>query len=103
MRERGDDGVPRVQHLEAAAKRGSVHAIKALTPPPFPDALGYLYGWALALVGRSGASMEGPAPLSYATIDAWARLTDEAPSPEDVNALLVLDTVMRHPDTTTED
>lgn len=41
--------------------------------------------------------MNGFAPLSYATIAAWAELTGASPSAEDVRALMLLDAVLSSP------
>lgn len=94
----GEDGVPRRDHLEASAAKGNAHAIAALAGPEFPEALGYLYDWLQQLVGRSGADLNGTAPLAYGTIAAWAALTDQWPTPYEVEALLTLDAVVRHPE-----
>jgi len=59
----------------------------------------YLMEWAYALCGRSGATMAGIAPLGYSTIAEWARLMNLDPSPLEVQALLVLDAVIRNPET----
>lgn len=36
-------------------------------------------------------------PLSWATLDAWARLTDTEIRPHEARALITLDTVMCYP------
>jgi hypothetical protein len=41
--------------------------------------------------------MSGFAPLSWATVDAWARWTGNFPDHEDIDALFVLDAVMLNP------
>jgi hypothetical protein len=46
---------------------------------------------------RSGVDMNGPAPLSYATIESWSRLTGTKVEPHEVEALITLDSVMRNP------
>lgn len=61
--------------------------------------MAYLYEWALALHGRSGADMGGVSLLSYGTIADWARLTDTWPQPHEVEALLQIDLAMRFPGT----
>lgn len=94
----GEDGVTRRSHLEVAASRGNAKAIAALEGPPYPEPLRYLHGWAMELVGRSGADMNGLAPISYGTIADWARLTGRAPAPHEIRALLRLDAAMRRPD-----
>jgi hypothetical protein len=41
--------------------------------------------------------MNGFAPLSWATLDAWARLTGNVPDQEDIDSLFLLDSVMLFP------
>lgn len=85
-------------HLEAAARSGSVTARKELeSPVEYPDALRYLHEWILELYGRSGLGMSGYAPLSYSEIMAWALLTGRLVAPWEVDALIQLDAVLRHP------
>lgn len=47
--------------------------------------------------------MHGAEGLSYADIDAWARLTGRAPEPCEVEALFQLDVAMRFPRDLTEE
>ena len=42
--------------------------------------------------------MAGFAPLSWATVDAWARRTGAEPDADDIDALFALDAVLLHPD-----
>jgi hypothetical protein len=49
------------------------------------------------LHGRSGVGMSGPAPLSYSTIADWSRLKGVVILPEEIDALLLLDSVMLFP------
>lgn len=88
------DGVPQRTHLEFRARKGSVEAQLALQGPECPESLAYLLTWARQLHGKSGVGMNGFSPLSWSTIDAWARWTGNVPDPEDVDALFMLDTVM---------
>jgi len=99
---KGEDGATRRAHLEAAARRGSQAAVNALEGPDAPDSVLYLMEWAYALCGRSGATMGGMAPLSFTTIRDWATLMDIHVSPLEVQALLVLDAVIRNPEPDTE-
>lgn len=88
-------------HLKKLAKHGDPLAsrrINEANAPPFPEALLYLHTWIYALHGRSGVGMNGFAPLSYVTIDAWSRLTGARPDAEDVDALIRLDAVLLNPD-----
>lgn len=41
--------------------------------------------------------MSGFAPLSWSSLDAWARWTGANPDAEDVDALFILDSVMLNP------
>ncbi len=88
---------PRVL-LEVRAAQGSVSALKALTPPSYPESLGYLLEWSHELVGRSGEGMGGASPLSWPSLDAWADRTGRNPSRDECHALMQLDTAFRHPE-----
>jgi hypothetical protein len=81
--------------LEAAAEKGNEDAQKELQGPPLPPCVAYLYEWAMGLFGRSGIGMEGVAPLTFTTIESWARLTDRNLEPHEVEALLEIDLAMR--------
>ncbi len=75
-------------------KAGAYYA-KQLHGPETPRALAYLREWLYQLVGRSGVGMSGANPLSYGTIADWSRLTGNRPTPDEVEALLYLDAVLR--------
>jgi len=85
------EGVAQREHWEASARGGSAVARAQLNAPPFPEELDYLWEWAWALHGRSGAHMGGMAPLSYGTIADWSRLTGTVIDPLEVEALIQLD------------
>ncbi len=93
-----DGNTPR-SALEELARRGRPDAIETLEGKDFPVDLGYLYEWSIALVGRSGAGMGGLFPLSYSEIQAWSRMTGNRPDPQEVDALITLDSILRNPDT----
>lgn len=93
-----DDGTTAREHLQAAAARGNASAQADLDAHPYPELLLYLVGWAQELVGRSGVGMSGLAPLSYREVEAWSRLTGHRPSAGEVEALMALDSVLRHPE-----
>lgn len=93
--QRADDGATLREHWERAAARGSTTARARLRLPEFPEELGYLWEWGMALHGRSGVSMAGINPLTFEAIEAWARLHGCAPSPLEVEGLLMLDSALR--------
>lgn len=99
LAEKQKDGKPYRLHLERAAAQGVDRAVRALEGPPMPEALQYLHNWLYELHGRSGVDLGGLSPLTYGTIAAWAQLTDRAPQPHDVQALLMLDLILRAPTT----
>ena len=84
---------------------GSKEAQKELEQAPdCPEEVEYLVEWSQALYGRSGVGMSGAAPLSYQTIETWARLMDIGKlSPLEVEALILLDTAFIPEDETAKD
>lgn len=68
-----------------------------LEGPPIPYAIEYLWDWFNELERGRGIDMNGPSPITYESIDSWARLTDRNPKPYEVNALFILDAVSRNP------
>lgn len=94
------DGFTTREHLQGLARRGGAAAARAradLSGPSCPAELRYLVGWAMELHGRSGASSVGLAPVSYQSIEAWARLTGRTVTPWDVRALCEIDSVLLYP------
>jgi pyrroloquinoline quinone (PQQ) biosynthesis protein C len=73
-------------------------ALKHLTVPECPEELDYLRRWSLELARARTVGMNGPEPLTYQAVDAWARLTDRHPAPYEVEALFALDVAMRFPE-----
>lgn len=92
------NGVTLRATLELRASQGSRQAVADLTPPDYPESLTYLLGWSHELVGRSGVGMDGAAPLSWSTLDAWSRLTGRVIDSNDCDALMLLDHAFRHPE-----
>ena len=88
------DGTTQGDHWEEDARSGSGAAIKRLTPPEFPDAVSYLWLWAMELHGRSGIGMSGLAPLTYEAIIAWSKLRSVLPTPSEVAALIAIDSAL---------
>jgi hypothetical protein len=91
----GPDGASQLDHWRYAAKRGNKTALAKLQAPPFPEALTYLWVWAMELVGKSGVSTVGINGLTYTTIAHWSELTDQKPTPREVSALMKLDAALR--------
>ena len=89
------DGTAQRVHLQAAANRGSVNAIAALTPPPFPLGCTHLFNWWAELHNARGEGMNGIAPITYRDLDAWARVTGRAPEPFEFDLLLTMDATYR--------
>jgi hypothetical protein len=100
LRKPDEKGFAQRAHLLGLVKRGRATAaqIEMLEGPPFPDVLDYLWEWHVELVRTRNVGMNGAEPLTYQAIDAWARLTDRQPLPHEVEALLQLDAVTRHPE-----
>lgn len=75
----------------------AARGLALLTGPEMPEQLEYLWGWFCELSAGRGEGMSGAAPLTYASIDAWSRLTDTAIAPHEVRAIFELDVVTRNP------
>ena len=91
-------GTTERDHLLFLANRGNVEAQEALIGPECPSETVYLVEWAFRLFRRSGEGMNGALSLSYQTIDAWARLNDIEIRPWEVDALVLIDDAIRHPE-----
>lgn len=92
-----DQGSTPRQATRSLVKRGRSDLRALLDGPPFPAALSYLLEWMVELRRGLGRDMEGIAPLTWVTLDAWTRHADVAPAPHEVQALFLLDRVMRDP------
>jgi hypothetical protein len=95
-----DKGFAARAHLLAKVRMGKATAEERqlLEGPPFPETVAYLWEWHQELARTRSVGMAGVDPLSYPAIDAWARLTDRHPLPDEVDALLQLDAVTRSPE-----
>jgi hypothetical protein len=94
---RAEDGADVRAHLELSAARGNEDARRRLEGPEFPEALEYLWGWAMELYGRSGVGMAGLVPLTYTTVQHWSELTEQYPTPDEVQGLMRIDAALRSP------
>lgn len=70
---------------------------EGLEGPEYPETAEYLREMLFELHGRSGVGMSGLAPLSYSTIVDWMRLKGVVVAPEEIDALLLLDSAMIAP------
>jgi len=96
------DGLTYRQHCEAAAFL-SPRARQELHGPALPAACAYVWTWFCELHAARGYHQAGPNPISYAELDAWARLTGRRLTPWEVAALRTLDQAwMAVPDMVTE-
>jgi hypothetical protein len=64
-----------------------------------PDAVRYLADWHTELQQARRWTEHGMDPLSFAELDAWARLTGRTPDALEVEALMQMDLAARHPGT----
>lgn len=87
------DGVTLRDIYTEKARRGSQAGRDLLRGPDYPWELAYLDDWSRTLVGRSGVSQFGIVPLSFTTIRDWSMLSGIQPTPQEVEALLVLDAI----------
>lgn len=93
-------GVAQREHLEALLTSGNAaaraKAAKMLKGPKCPEEFAYLREWLYQLYGRSGVGgMGDTAPLSWREIHAWAEFHGLRPSPDELDALMLLDSVLR--------
>jgi hypothetical protein len=84
-----ENGVTIRKHLEQVERQtGAV--IPDLHPDPPPPEVDHLWRWFNDLHNTRGGGF-GPQAISYAEIDAWARLTGSSPTPWEVSVLRRLD------------
>ena len=71
----------------------AARARAALEGPGLPEEIAYLWEWFRELDGARGSNGFGPMPVSYAELDAWARLTGRHTLPWEVRWLMLLDRI----------
>ena len=87
-----EDGSTLREHYEAAHRRGRLRdPERLLFGPEPPSELRYLLGWWRELGWGLGQS------VTWADVDAWARLTDRKPYPHEVRALVQMELARRDP------
>jgi hypothetical protein len=80
-----DDGVTR-------AERNAEFDMADLTPQIEPPEDGFhIWGWFWDLSACRSGGMNGPNPISYTELEAWARMTCTVLEPEEVDALRSMD------------
>ena len=79
------------EHLQQAAKQGSVYAQDALKGEDCSGVLGYLWDWFMELHGHRGAGPMGAAPLTWPDLDCWARRMRRDPQPWEFDVIAHLD------------
>lgn len=74
-------------HYEQAGRSADISEIEV------PEAGEHLWSWFWSLERGRACGMNGPEPLAYAEIEAWARLTGTELRPWEVDALKAMDAV----------
>jgi len=87
-----EDGKPLREHLEQVEKQLG-RPIEDLTGPEFPDPMLHTWLYFLSISqGRSGG-FNGPNPISYPDIKAWAELTGSPVTTREVDVIKRLDAI----------
>lgn len=87
------DGVAMRDVYADKARQGSRQHKDLLEGPPYPIEVAYLDNWSRQLMGRSGVTQFGLAPLSPTVLRDWADLMGIRMMPQEVEAMLMLDSV----------
>jgi hypothetical protein len=97
---RQPDGSTVRDHLERAAERGRQQAIDELEGPGFPDddEMEQLYERFAVLDSRRRVGFSGREPFTLTDLDAANRLYRWDLTPQDLDALMVLDLAALFPD-----
>jgi hypothetical protein len=90
MRLPDEHGVSRFERLRLFEKRtGKRHA--DLDGPPCDGSLLYVYGWWRELDDARSNGMNGPNPVGYSELHAWAQLTKRVPTVDEVQTMRRID------------
>ena len=103
LRATGEDRATQRAHLEAAAAKGNATAAAALVPPPFPEALAYLWDIFDRLDALRRVGMNGLERLNASDLWAALHLFEWPLAPHEVDALMRLDLATLYPDLGTSD
>lgn len=85
-------------NLEAAAENDNPTAIRLLSGPPRPIALRHLWHWHMSLQMGLGEGFNGRGALDWVKFECWCRLMHLELYPAEVQALFLLDMVVRKPE-----
>jgi hypothetical protein len=77
------------EHLAALGADG--FDVEQFRGPPAPAGVEYVVEWFAELSTARGSNGFSQSPITYAEIDAWARLTGRSLSPFEVDLLRVMD------------
>jgi hypothetical protein len=92
-------GVAQREHLKALATSSNAavraKAVAMLKSPGCPEEFAYLRDWLYQIYGRSGVGFGDVAPLSWQTVESWARITGNRPTADEVEMLMALDQTLR--------
>lgn len=78
-------------HLENVHRQTGKMPAQLIPPVDMPEFLNYLWQWFCSLSGGRGYTENGPMPLSFSEIQAWAHLTKTDLSAWEVSALKQID------------
>jgi hypothetical protein len=92
-----EEGATLRDALRELARRGRTDVLEKLNGPRLPRTVRYLLDWTRDIRRGVGRDTNGLAPLTWVSLDAWARHTDHQPAPHEVDAIFLLDAVMRDP------
>jgi len=84
------DGSTLRSHATAIAK-GAGEIPEEYRSLPFPEALGYCWGWFIELSRTRASNGFGVNPISYNEIVCWSELTGVRPDSIEIQALMALD------------
>lgn len=92
-------GVAQREHLAALATASNpavrAKAVALLRGPDCPEAFRHVRDWLYQIYGRSGVGFGDVAPLSWQTVESWARITGVDPTADEVEMLMALDQTLR--------
>jgi len=89
----GKDGTTRRAHLKQLEKTSGETPQALLDEPEMPYPAQHIWHWWWELHEARSSGGMGPGPITYRDIQAWAALTNQEPTPQEVKALRMMDRV----------